>query len=379
MEDAMETAVGTSIVEHFSTLTDPRILLKTDHKLIDIVVIALCAVIGGADDWVEIADYGQIKEDWFKTFLELPKGIPSHDTFRRVFLLINPKEFGERLIDWIREVFPRIGSDVIAIDGKTARGSHDRANGEKAIHMVNAWAVKQRLIVGQVKTDDKSNEITAIPELLKIIDVKDCVVTIDAMGCQKQIVRQIVKQGGDYVLSLKGNQGNLHKEVELLFEKAKEDDYKDLPHDVHTTVDGGHGRIETRTYTTIGDVDWFEDKSKWSKLTSFGMVVSKREIGDRVTEETRYFISSLPNDAVRFAEAARGHWGVENSLHWCLDIAFREDDNRLRKGHGATNMAILRRFALTLIKQDPSRKVGVKASRKRAGWDNEYLLHLLRV
>ena len=225
----------------------------------------------------------------------------------------------------------------------------------------------------------QSNEITAIPELLKVLDVKGCVVTIDAMGCQKEIAKQIAEQGGDYVLALKGNQGILHKEVELLFKKAGENNYEDLPHDTHTTVDGGHGRVETRTYTTIGDVDWFEDKSKWPRLTSFGMAESQRDLGDRVTEDTRYFISSLPNDAIRFAEAVRGHWGVENSLHWCLDIAFREDDSRVRKGHGATNLAILRRFALSLIKQDPARKVGVKASRKRAGWDNNYLLHLLRI
>ena len=375
----METTMATSIIERFSSLSDPRILLKTSHKLIDIVVIALCGVISGADDWVEIADYGRIKQDWFKTFLKLPGGIPSHDTFGRVFSRIDPEQFGKCLIDWIQDAVPRDGADIIAIDGKTARRSHDRANEGKAIHMVNAWAVKNRLVLGQVKTEDKSNEITAIPELLKVIDVKGCVVTIDAMGCQKEIARQIVDQGGDYVLALKGNQGNLHKEVELLFEKAKEDNYEDLPHDTHTTVDGDHGRVETRTYTTIGDVDWFEDKSKWPKLTSFGMVESQRDIGDHVTDDTRYFISSLPNDAINFAEAARGHWGVENGLHWCLDIAFREDDSRVRKGHGATNLAILRRFALSLIKQDPARKVGVKASRKRAGWDNNYLLRLLRI
>jgi predicted transposase YbfD/YdcC len=374
----MDERVGSSIVGHFSLLTDPRILLKSKHKLIDIVVITVCAVLAGADDWVEIAGFGRAKEDWFRTFLELPNGIPCHDTFGRLFARIEPEEFGNCLISWIREVFPSSGTDVIAIDGKTSRRSHDRANGKGPIHMVNAWAVENRLILGQIKTEDKSNEITAIPELLKIIDIKGCVVTTDAMGCQKEIAKQIVKQGGDYVLSLKGNQGNLHKDVELLFEKAKEDNYKDLPHDTHTTVDGGHGRVETRTYTTIGDVDWFEEKSKWPKLTTFGMVESERDMGDRITRETRYFISSLPNDAKRFGEVARGHWGVENGLHWCLDIAFREDDSRVRKGHGATNLAIVRRFALSLVKQDPLRKVGVKASRKQAGWDDHYLLRLLR-
>lgn len=375
----MEEAAGRSIIDHFSLLSDPRILLKTRHKLVDIVAITICAVMAGADDWVEIADYAKAKEDWFKTFLELPGGIPSHDTFGRVMSLIEPEEFGKCLGNWIREVFPAQGQGIIAIDGKTARRSHDRANGKSAIHMVSAWAVHNHLILGQVKTEDKSNEIKAIPELLNVIDVQGCVVTIDAMGCQKEIAKQIVAQGGDYVLSLKGNQGNLHKDVELLFEKAKEDNYKDLPHDTHTTVDGGHGRVETRRYTTVGDVDWFEEKSKWPKLTTFGMVESERDMGDKITQETRYFISSLPNDAKWFAEAARGHWGIENGLHWCLDVAFREDDSRVRKGHGPTNLAIINRFALSLIKQDPSRKIGVKACRKRAGWNTDYLLHLLRL
>jgi predicted transposase YbfD/YdcC len=375
----MEKVVGTSLIDHFSLLPDPRIFLKTRHKLIDIVAITVCAMIAGADDWVEIANYGRAKKDWFKTFLELPAGIPSHDTFGRVISLIAPEEFGRCLSGWIREVFPTCREGIVAIDGKTARRSHDRANGKPPIHMVSAWAVQEHLILGQVKTEDKSNEITAIPELLKVIDVEGCVVTIDAMGCQKEIAKEIVKQGGDYVLSLKGNQGTLHKEVELLFEKGKEDNYKDLPHDTHTTVDGGHGRVETRRYTTIGDVDWFEEKSKWPKLTTFGMVEAERDMGDHITQETRYFISSLPNDAQRFGEAARGHWGIENSLHWCLDVAFREDDSRVRKGHGPTNLAIINRFALSLIKQDPFRKTGVKASRKRAGWDSDYLLHLLRL
>jgi predicted transposase YbfD/YdcC len=375
----MEKTVGDSVIEHFSLLSDPRILRKTRHKLIDIVVITICAVIAGADDWVDISNYARAKGDWLKTFLELPGGIPSHDTFGRVMSLVEPEEFGKCLGSWIREVIPANNEGIIAIDGKTARRSHDRANGKPAIHMVSAWAVQNHLILGQVKTEDKSNEITAIPELLKTIDVGGCTVTIDAMGCQKEIAKQIVAQGGDYVLSLKGNQGNLHKDAELLFDKAKEDNYKDMAHDTYTTVDGGHGRVETRRYTTIGDLDWFEEKSKWPKLTTFGMVESERDMGDETTNETRYFISSLPNDAKYFAEAARGHWGIENSLHWCLDVAFREDDSRVRKGHGPTNLAILNRFALSLIKQDSSRKVGIKVCRKRAGWDNCYLLYLLRL
>lgn len=373
----MDQAIGNSVKDHFISLSDPRILLKTRHKLIDVIVISLCAVMAGADDWVEIAAFGKEKKQWFKTFLELPKGIPSHDTFGRVFSLIHPGEFAKCFANWIRSAFPMGDSDVIAIDGKTARRSHDRANGKPPIHMVSAWAVRHRLILGQVKTEDKSNEIKAIPELLKVLDINGCVVTTDAMGCQKEIARQIVDQGADYVFSLKGNQGNLHKEVELLFEDAKKNDYKDLAHTTHTTVDGEHGRVETRSYTVTADVDWFEDKSKWKKLTTFAMVESIREIGDQTTRETRYFISSLPCDARRFAEAARDHWGVENGLHWCLDISFREDDSRVRNGHAPENLAIIRRFALSLIKNDRQRKIGVKASRKRAGWSNTYLLHLL--
>ena len=372
----MAENVCTSIIEHFSELPDPRILLKTQHRLVDIVTMALCAVLAGADDWVEIAAYARARESWFKGFLQLEGGIPSHDTFGRVFALLDPEAFGNCYVDWVRALV-KIPDEVVAVDGKTLRRSHDRSNGKSAIHMVNAWAVDHGLVLGQVKTEAKSNEITAIPELLKTLDVKGAVVTIDAMGCQKEIAKQIVDQGADYVFSLKGNQGNLHKEVQLLFEDGKKDGFKGLTHDSFTTVDGGHGRIETRHYTTVSDVDWFEEKAKWTKLSSFGMIESEREVDGHITVETRYFISSLPSDAKRFAEVARGHWAVENSLHWCLNIAFREDDSRVRVGHGQENLAILRRLALNLIKQDPQRKIGVKASRKRAGWDLDYTQKLL--
>ncbi len=256
---------------------------------------------------------------------------------------------------------------------------HDRSIGKSAIHMVNAWAVHHGLVLGQVKTEAKSNEIIAIPELLRLLDLKGSVVTIDAMGCQKEIAKQNVEQEADYVFSLKGNQGNLHKEVRLLFEDAKKDGFEDLAHDYFTTVDGEHGRIKTRRYTTVGDVDWFEDKDKLAKLTSFGMIESEREVDSHITLETRYFIFSLPSDAKRFAEAARGHWAVENSLRWCLDIAFREDDSRARSGHAQENLATIRRLALNLIKQDSRRKIGIKASRKRARWDMDYIKNLLGI
>ena len=371
----MDTSTSRSITDYFSSVPDPRMILKTRHKLTEIITIALCAVIAGADDWVEISDFGEAKKEWFKTFLELPGGIPSHDTFARVFSLLDPREFEKSFMGWIRSFVT--GPDIVAIDGKTLRRSHDRANGQSTIHMVNAWAVHHGLILGQLKTADKSNEITAIPELMKTLDLRGCIVTADAMGCQKEIARQIVDQGADYVLALKGNQGTLHDDVQLFFEKKQAVEHHESAFDTFTSVDGGHGRVETRRYTVTSDVQWFSEYSKWSGLRSFGMVQSERQDGDRVTQETRYFISSLPNDAKGFAEAVRGHWGVENSLHWCLDIAFREDDSRIRQGHAAENMAVLRSTALSLIKHDKSRKTGVKASRKRAGWNNDYLMKLL--
>jgi predicted transposase YbfD/YdcC len=375
----MQTAEKPRIIEHFSSLTDPRILLKTRHRLIDIIVVTLCAVLAGADEWTEIAEFGRLKEQWFRTFLELPYGIPSHDTFGRVFSMIRPEEFEKCFLDWVRAAFHNIAPQVIAIDGKTLRHSYDRSSNKAAIHMVSAWATENRLVLGQVKTEEKSNEITAIPELLRVLALKGCIVTIDAMGCQREIVKQIVEQEADYVISLKGNQGTLHKEVELLFQNAKDNGFKDLSHETYETTDGDHGRIEIRRFTTTAEVDWFEDKSKWEKLTSFGMVESERQIGDKTTRETRYYISSLPGDARFFAEASRGHWGIENGLHWSLDIAFREDESRIRIGHAATNLGIIRHFALNLIKQDKTRKLGVKASRKRAGWDESYLHRLLSV
>ena len=373
----MQNTEQPKIIDCFTSLTDPRIFLKMRHKLIDIIVITLCAVLAGADEWTEIAAFGRSKERWFRSFLELPFGIPSHDTFGRVFSMICPEEFEKCFLDWVRASFPNIAPQVVAIDGKTLRRSYDRSSNKAAIHMVSAWATENRLVLGQIKTEEKSNEITAIPELLRALALEGCIVTIDAMGCQKQIVKQIVEQGADYVISLKGNQGTLHKEVELLFQDAKEKGFKDLAHDACETTDGEHGRIEIRRFTTTSKVDWFEEKSKWKKLTSLGMVESRREIGDKITDETRYFISSLPSDAATFARACRGHWGIENGLHWTLDIAFREDDSRIRLGHAANNLAIIRHFALNLIKQDKKRKIAVKGSRKRAGWDLNYLQHLL--
>jgi predicted transposase YbfD/YdcC len=375
----MPEPVSATIAEHFSSLKDPRIQLKTHHKLIDIIIITICAVICGADDWQEVVDYGKAKHDWLKTFLELPRGIPSHDTFGRVFSLLRPEDFEKCFVNWIHAVFEITGGQTVAIDGKTLRRSHERSSNKAAIHMVGAWATQSGVILGQTKTEDKSNEITAIPELLKLLEIKGCIVTIDAMGCQKEIARQIADQEADYVLALKGNQGTLHKDVELFFEDALQCDFKDIPHESYETTDGGHGRVEVRRYVTVTDLDWLEDRAKWKNLNLIGMVQSERYIGDKITRETRYYISSLPNDVKRFAEAVRDHWKIENQLHWVLDIAFREDDNRVRDRNAATNLSILRRFALSLCKQEKTAKVGIKVKRKRAGWNNDYLLTLLKL
>lgn len=290
-----------------------------------------------------------------------------------------PEEFERCFVSWIHAVFKITGGQTVAIDGKTLRRSHDRSSGKAAIHMVGAWVAETGVSLGQVKTEDKSNEITAIPELLKLLDISGCIVTIDAMGCQKELARQICHQGADYVLALKGNQGNLHKDIQLFFEHAQECQFKDIPHQSYETTDGGHGRVEVRRHVTISDLHWLEDRAKWKNLNLIGMVQSQRHIGDNITRETRYYISSLPNDAKRFASAVRDHWTIENQLHWVLDIAFREDDCRVRDRNAASNLSILRRFALSLCKQEKTAKVGIKIKRKRAGWNNAYLLTLLRL
>ncbi len=310
--------------------------------------------------------------------MELPNGIPSHDTFGRVFARLNSERFAECFSRWIAHVAELTAGQVIAIDGKTLRRSFDTASSKSAIHMVSAWASRNALVLGQVQTDQKSNEITAIPRLLEMLDVEGAVVTIDAMGCQKEIAKQVVAQGGDYVLSLKGNQGTLNDDVRMFFDEAEKNGFKQVPHAYAETVDGDHGRIETRRIWCTGEVAWFQEKDRWQGLRSFGMVEAIRKLGDKVSKEKRYFISSLAgDDAVRFGEVVRQHWGVENSLHCALDISFREDECRVRTGHGAENLSVLRRIALNLLKKDRTLKVGIENKRLRAGWDNAYLLKVL--
>jgi predicted transposase YbfD/YdcC len=369
-----------SISEHFSDLPDPRVDRTKEHLLQDILTIAICAVICGADGWVEVEQFGRAKLKWFSKFLALPKGIPSHDTFGRVFSMLNPEEFGRCFLSWIKTVAEVSEGEIVAIDGKTLRKSFDRANSKAAIHMVSAWANANKLVLGQVKTEEKSNEITAIPKLLKLLELKGCIVTIDAMGTQKKIANQIVDQGADYVLSLKGNQELFAKEVKEFFEDAQKDNFKETAYSYTEEVGKGHGRIERRRYWLSSEVEWFAERKKWKGLRSFGMVESEREIGENRSVERRFYISSLSGDDVEsFAKASRSHWGIENKLHWVLDVAFREDDCRVRKDNAAQNFAMLRHVALNLLKQENSVRIGIKAKRLKAGWNEDYLLKILRI
>jgi len=369
-----------SITEHFASLEDPRINRTKRHQLLDIIVIAICAIICGANNWVEVEMFGKAKLAWLQTFLELPNGIPSHDTFGRVFSRLNPEQFQQCFLAWIQAVSEVTDGQVIAIDGKVSRGACDRALGKAGIAMVSAWATANHLVLGQVKVDDKSNEITAIPKLLQVLEVAGCIVTIDALGCQTEIAQTIVDLDADYVLAVKENQGHLYEDIVDLFDAAQEVNFKDVPHDYAKTIDKGHGRLEIRQCWTISDaqlVDYLRNRAGWRNLRTIVKVVAERRVNGDTTVETRYFISSLAGDARHLLKAVRSHGGIENSLHWVLDIAFDEDHNRVRKDNGPANLAILRHIALNLLKQEKTLKVGIKAKRLRAGWDEPYLLKVL--
>ncbi len=361
-----------SIIHHFSSIKDPRVNRQKKHQLQDIFFISLCAIICGADNWVAIEEFGRAKEEWFTELLGLEHGIPSHDTFGEVYAVIDTDHFSDCFSRWVADLADITEGEVIAIDGKCLRRSLDKASNKAAIFMVSAWAQQNNLVLGQVKVDDKSNEITAIPKLLARLDIAGAVVTIDAMGCQKKIAEQIHRQGGDYVMSLKGNQGNLHDDVKTFFTSSLSPDVASV------TYDGGHGRIETRSLRATADITWLQERHAWAGLQSIIAVTAKREIGNQVTEETRYFISSLEaQDPQRLERVVRAHWAIENNLHWVLDVAFDEDSNRTRKGHSDANLSVLRHIALNLIKGEKTSKVGVKIKRLKAGWDNDYLLRVI--
>jgi predicted transposase YbfD/YdcC len=375
----MGLLVSSSFQEHFATLTDPRCPYAPNsrHLLMDILIIAVCAVISGAEGWEDIEEYGKSQAAWFAEILDLPHGIPGHDTFRRVLSQLDHEELTQCFIAWTNALSEASGGDIVSIDGKTLRHSFDRATSTAAIHMVRAWASANRLVLGQLKVEEKSNEITAIPRLLPLLALTGAVVTIDAMGCQKAIAKTITEQGADYVLALKDNHPTLSDEVTRFLNAARDTGFTDVAHAYYETVDGDHGRIETRRYWITSEIAWLDAKASWSNLHSVGMVESRREIGDTVQIDTRYFLTSLPAQGVRFAQAVRQHWGIENSLHWVLDVSFDEDACRIRKDQGAQTFAVLRHIALNLLRREPHHKRGIKARRKRAGWDRDYLLQVL--
>ncbi|MDZ4876612.1 MAG: ISAs1 family transposase ISAsp2 [Chroococcidiopsis cubana SAG 39.79] len=367
-----------SIADHFAQMPDPRVERTKRHQLIDIITIAICAVICGADTWVEMEIYGQAKHQWLKQFLELPNGIPSHDTFSRVFSRLDPEQFQNCFLNWVKSISKVVAREVVAIDGKTLRHSYERGGDKKAIHMVSAWATEQRLVLGQVKVDEKSNEITAIPELLKVLSLQGCIVTIDAMGCQKDIVKLIAGQEADYVISLKKNQGSLYKRVEALFSEALKNRYEGFTHSSNRRSEESHSREETRYCVQLSNVqNQIDPEGKWQNLQSIGRLDVMRTVNGKTKIETRYFISSLANNAKLLADSVRQHWGIENSLHWVLDVAFREDDSRIRKDNAPQNFAVLRHIAHSLLQQNTSVKIGIKNKRLKAGWDNEYLAKVL--
>src|SRR5438067_2396221 len=398
-----------SFVEHFASLPDPRVERTRHHALIDILTIALCAVICGADGFVEMEAWGRAREAWLRERLELAGGIPSHDTFNRVFARLDPKAFERCFLAWteaLRQTLPSPSEApaapaagvpatspaamLVALDGKRLRRSFDRVTGSAALHLVSAWATEQRLVLGQVKVEEGGNEITALPELLSLLDLAGCLITIDAISCQREIARQIVAQGGDYVLAVKGNQPALLEDVQLFLDDAHQQGFRGVAHQEYQTFDAEHGRQERRTYFVTGEVAWLqarhqsEGTDSWAGLASIGMVQARRREGGPGTPESverRYYISSLAGDAVgsakRFAEAVRGHWGIENGLHWVLDVAFREDDCRVRREHAPQNLATLRHLALSLLRREKTAKMGVKARRLKAGWDLAYLEKVL--
>jgi len=376
----MAPSPAAGILDHFASLEDPRVSPATQHRLLDIIAIALCAVVCGADTWVEVEQFGKDKRDWLLTLLPLPHGVPSHDTFGRVFAALDPGQFERCFASWVQAIARLTAGEVVAIDGKVLRRSHDRANGKDALALVSAWAGTNRLTLGQVAVADGSNEIAAIPELLRLLALKGCIVTIDAIGCQTAIARQVVEQDADYVLALKDNQGTLHEAVKVLFAEGRATGFADLGHTTHRTVEKDHGRLEIRQVWAVSEpevIAYLDPAGAWPKLRSVGMVEAERRSGATVSREARYYISSLPGDAEEFGAAVRGHWGIENGLHWVLDVAFREDESRVRQGDADHNLALLRRLALTLLRRETTAKIGVKAKRLKAGWSTAYLLKIL--
>ncbi len=362
----------------FADLTDPRIDRTRLHELLDIVAIAICAVVAGADSWGDIEDFGHAKHAWLRTFLALPNGIPSHDTFRRVFERLDPDEFQRCFPRWVEALHEATERQIIAIDGTALRRSFDRAKGRSALHLVHAWATANHLLLGQVAVDEKSDEITAIPKPLKMLEVTGAIVTIDAMGCQKEIARTIRGEGADYLLALKANHEHLYGQVVAFWQEAYRRGFKGYEAlSYHRQWNEGHGRFEARRCWATSDLSWLAGREEWEGLRSVAFVESERFVGESLTVEERYYLSSLPADAELLNQAARSHWAVENSLHWVLDVTFQEDRSRIRKENAPENFGLLRRLALCLLKREKTSKRSLKGKRLQAAWDDAYLLRVL--
>ncbi len=372
----MEKKPSPAIIAHFAVLEDPRIERHKRHKLSDILVIAVCAVLCGAESFPAIEDFGQTRYEWLKQFLELPGGIPSHDTFNRVFRLLDPLQFQACFLSWMQAVGEETQGEVVAIDGKTLRRSFDKGTAKRAIHMVSAWATENGVVLGQRKVDAKSNEIPAIPELLDLLALKGCIVTIDAMGCQRAIAQQIIEGQADYVLALKGNQPTLQQAVEHFLATGPEADAHRTACDYYDQSERGHGRVETRCYWITDELEAVLAAAAWPGLQSIGMVEATRTLRGETTVEQRCYLTSLKADAQEFARAVRNHWGIENGLPWTLDVTFREDQSRLRKGHSPENVAVLRHIALNLLRQEPSKK-SLPRKRLACALNPDYLLKVL--
>ena len=369
-----------AIEEHFGKVTDPRVNRTKEHKLIDIIAIAICAVICGAEGWVDIELYGKSKQPWLSTFLELPNGIPSHDTFGRVFSLLDAQQFQLAFYEWVCAVNELVQGQVINIDGKCLRGSNDKYLGKRAVYMVSAWAEANQLVLGQRKVDEKSNEITAIPELLKLLAIAGCIVTIDAIGTQTSIAQTIIESGADYVLSVKDNQGHLFEDISVLFAVDQAQDFKYATFEHAEITNKGHGRIEVRECWSTSNPEYLNlirHAQNWIGLQTIAMVVCTRNVGDKQTQQVRFYISSLPNNAKRILEVVRKHWAIENELHWVLDVALNEDHSRVRKDHAPENLAVIRHIALNLLKQEKTAKGGIHAKQLQAAWKEDYLLKVL--
>jgi predicted transposase YbfD/YdcC len=371
-----------TIASHFSGLVDDRREQGKRHQLLDVLTIAICAIVSGAEGWTDMELFGQAKKEWLGQFLMLRHGIPSDDTIRRVFEAIEPEKFQASFMDWVQTISELTAGEVVAIDGKTVRGTYQKGSQKGAIHMVSAWASVNKVVLGQVKVNEKSNEITAIPELLHLLAIKGCIVTIDAMGCQTEIAEQIVEQGADYLLAVKQNQGHLYEDIAWLFKLATDGNFAEEGFDTTRTVNKDHGRLEIRCCWLIADEEWLayiRDRQRWSNLAAVVQVEGTRRVKGKKKPEVRYYIASYVASAEAMLAATRSHWGIENQLHWVLDVIFREDATRVRDTISSQNLVVLRHMALNLLRQDQASKLSLRAKRLKATWDLTYLQKVLSI